>query len=248
MLSETAILIPALNEEDALPLVLEALPLERLHSVVVVDNGSTDRTVEVAEELGARVVRESERGYGAACLAGIEHLRQDAPPPRFLVFMDADHPEDAASLEELTGPLAGSADLVLGARLHDGGDTGNVHVHARWGNRLVLATVRLLWGRSFVDLAPFRAVRFDALLDLGMDDRNWGWTLQMQLRAIDARLRIVEIFVPHRARAAGRSKISGSLTTSVRVGLKMFQTIARERLRGRGVSRSRSGSGSRGSG
>ena len=233
MLSETAVLIPALNEEEALPQVLEALPLDRLHSVVVVDNGSVDRTAQVARELGATVVDEQERGYGAACLAGIERLGQAEPPPRFLVFMDADHPEDAASLDQLTAPLAGGADLVLGARLHEGGDTGNVHAHARWGNRLVLATVRLLWGRGFLDLAPFRAVRFDALLGLEMDDRNWGWTLQMQLRAIEARLRIVEILVPHRARAVGRSKISGSLTTSVRVGLKMFHTIARERLRRR---------------
>ncbi|NNF27620.1 MAG: glycosyltransferase family 2 protein [Gemmatimonadetes bacterium] len=230
--SATAVLIPALNEEQALPSVLEALPLGRLHSVVVADNGSTDGTGEAARRLGARVVREERKGYGSACLAGIRHLAALPEPPDVLVFMDADHPEDAERLPELLLSLQSGADLVLGARLQEGGETGNVHIHARWGNRFILGAVRLLWGRQFQDLAPFRAIRFSQLLALDMDDEDWGWTLQMQIRAIQAGLTIVELLVPHRPRSVGRSKISGSLNASVRVGAKMFYTLARERLRG----------------
>lgn len=231
-LSATAVLIPALNEEQALPAVLRALPVERLHSVIVADNGSTDGTADVAVRLGARVVHAPRRGYGSACLAGIRHLAALPDPPGVLVFMDADHPEDADSLPELLSPLLGGADLVMGARLQEGGETGNVHVHARWGNRLVLGAVRLLWGRQFLDLAPFRAIGFPQLLTLDMDDEDWGWTLQMQIRALQAGLTIVELLVPHYRRSVGRSKISGSLPASVRVGSKMFYTLARERLRG----------------
>ena len=235
--SDTAVLIPALNEEQALPSVLEALPTERLHSVVVADNGSVDRTADVARRLGAQVVHESRRGYGSACLAGIRHLAALPHPPKVLVFMDADHPEDARRLEELLTPFGTGADLVLGARLQDGGETGNVHVHARWGNRLILQAVRLLWGRRFQDLAPFRAIRFSSLLSLEMDDEDWGWTLQMQIRALQAGLTIVELLVPHQRRSVGRSKISGSLNASIRVGAKMFYTLARERLRDGGAQR-----------
>ncbi|MGI9628936.1 MAG: glycosyltransferase family 2 protein [Longimicrobiales bacterium] len=224
-------LIPALNEAEALPAVLEALPVDSLHTVVVVDNGSTDATGEVARALGARVVVENERGYGVACLAGLALLRELSPPPEVIVFMDADHPEDAGRIGVLLDALGEGVDLVLGTRVDERGDTGNLHVHARWGNRLVLSTVRLLWWRGFHDLAPFRAMRFASLEKLDMDDRNWGWTLQMQLRALSEGMRIVEVRVPHRPRALGRSKISGSFNTSVRVGCKMFYTIVRERLR-----------------
>lgn len=231
MLTRTAVLIPALNEEDALPAVLRVLPIGRLHSVVVADNGSTDGTAGVARAAGAVVVRQEERGYGAACLEGIAHLSSLRRPPDVLVFLDADHPENAERLALVLDPLARGAELALGVRVGRDGATGNLHAHARWGNRVVLAAVRLLFGYRFRDLAPFRAIRFDALRRLAMDDRNWGWTLQMQLRAVRARLGIVEVDAPHLPRARGRSKISGRLGVSVRVGAKMFLTIARERLR-----------------
>ena len=235
-LARVAALIPALNEEEALPTVLAALPMDRLHSVVVADNGSSDGTARVARTAGAVVVREEERGYGAACLAGIAHLSGLAALPEAVVFLDADHPENAERLHLLLEPLARGADLVLGVRAGSGGGTGNLHTHARWGNRVVLATTRLLFGRRFQDLAPFRAIRFDALQRLRMDDRNWGWTLQMQLRAVRQGLAIAEVHAPHLPRSRGRSKISGRLGVSLRVGAKMFYTLARERLR-RGAGR-----------
>ena len=235
LLRGTAVLIPALNEEEALPVVLAALPIDRLHSVVVADNGSTDHTASIARAAGAIVVREPRRGYGSACLAGIAHLAAHPTPPHAVAFLDADHPEDAASLSRLLDPLTRGADLALGVRTHPDGSRGNLRAHARWGNRIVLTATRLLFGRRFQDLPPFRAVRFTALQRLAMDDRDWGWTLQMQLRAVRHGLRIVEVGARHRARAHGRSKISGRLGMSLRVGARMFYTLVRERVRGRVV-------------
>ena len=230
--SRVAVLIPALDEEEVLPRVLDALPRERIAHLVVVDNGSTDRTVEVARSRGATVLEEAERGYGAACLTGIAHLSDLDEPPEVLAFVDADATTEAPFLGRLVRPIhEGRADLVLGVRRGAEGRPGNLHAHARVGNRSVLALVRLLFGLRFLDLPPFRAVRFRSLLELEMDDRNWGWTLQMQIRAARRDLRIQEVAVPHGEREAGRSKISGSFSTSVRVGLKMFYTLLRERLR-----------------
>ena len=231
MLARTAVLIPALDEEEALPAVLSALPIERLHSVVVADNGSTDRTATIARKAGTIVVREPRHGYGAACLAGIRYLSALPTPPGAVVFLDADHPEDAERLHLVLDPLSRGADLALGVRVGPGGGTGNHRVHARWGNHIVLVAARLLFGHRFADLPPFRAIRFAALQRLGMDDRNWGWTLQMQLSAVRHGLAIVEVPASHLPRTHGRSKISGRLGMSLRVGAKMFYTLARERLR-----------------
>ncbi|MDX1566698.1 MAG: glycosyltransferase family 2 protein [Longimicrobiales bacterium] len=227
-----AVLIPALNEEEALPRIVDALPDDRIDTLLVVDNGSSDRTPEVARTLGATVLEEKERGYGAACLTGIRHLASLDPTPDVLAFVDADASLEAAHLPDLLRPiLEDRADLVLGVRSGTAGRSGNVHTHARLGNRLVLGLTHLLFGADFRDLPPFRAIRFSELLDLEMDDRNWGWTLQMQIRAVERGLRILEIEVPHGVREEGESKISGSLGASIRVGLKMFYTLARERLR-----------------
>ena len=223
--------MPALDEEAALPDILAAMP-QGLHSVVVADNGSTDATAAVARAGGAQVVFESERGYGAACLAGIRHLAQADDPPDVLVFIDADGSDDPADIERVVGPLlSDEADMVLGVRRGVGGDVGTILPHARLGNHIVLGLTEVLFRESFSDLPPFRALRFDRLLELEMDDRNWGWTLQMQIRAVRHGLRIVEMDVPHRRRVEGESKISGSLGMSLRVGAKMFYTLARERLR-----------------
>lgn len=230
-MTRVALLMPALNEERALPPILEAIP-DRVDRVVVADNGSTDRTAHVAAAHGAEVVHEAERGYGAACLAGIRHLEHVGAPPDVLVFMDADGSDDPSDLETLVGPIRdGGADLVLGVRRSVAGEVGTILPHARLGNRIVLGLTRVLFGKAFKDLPPFRAIRFEALRRLEMDDRNWGWTLQMQIRAVRKGLRIAEVEVAHRRRTEGVSKISGSLTMSLRVGAKMFWTLGRERLR-----------------
>lgn len=228
-----AVVMPALNEEDALPGILRAIP-DEIGRVVVADNGSEDNTIEVATALGADVVVERERGYGAACLAGIAHLQQLVDSPEVVVFIDADGSDDPDEILRVAGPvLAGTADLVLGVRRGADGDLGTILPHARLGNRVVLGLTHGLFKKPFSDLPPFRAISFPALLALEMDDRNWGWTLQMQIRAVQHGLRIVEVDVTHRRRVAGSSKISGSLSMSVRVGMKMFYTLARERFRNR---------------
>lgn len=229
-----AVVIPALNEAEALPPLLEELrgvlaPPDR---IVVVDNGSTDDTGRVAVASGAELVREPERGYGAACLAGLGHLSL-GPTPDVVAFMDADGSDDPAALPLLLEPIRRDrAEFVVGVREAPEGHAGSaVPLHARWGNAVVRVLARLLHGVAFRDLGPFRAIRYPALEALGMDDRTWGWTLQMQLRAHRAGLTTLEIPVPHRPRAAGTSKVSGSLQGSLRAGAKMLYTLASERRR-----------------
>lgn len=223
--------MPALNEEKSLPGVLSGMP-DYVERVVVADNGSTDGTADVARAHGAEVVFEAERGYGAACLAGMRLLSAQGEPPEVLVFIDADGSDDPNEIADVVAPIQkGEADMVLGVRRGIDGDVGTILPHARFGNHLVLGLTRLLFGHAFADLPPFRAVSFPKLLALRMDDRTWGWTLQMQIRAVRAGLRIVEVEVSHRRRSEGVSKISGNLATSLRVGAKMFYTLARERLR-----------------
>ncbi len=230
-LGRVAVLIPALDEEQSLPTLLSSLPPE-LGSVVVVDNGSTDRTAEVATEHGAWVIHESERGYGAACLAGIAALESATHPPEVIAFLDADHALGPTQIGELVQPiLDGRADFTLGNRIPDPEQGGSLFVHAKAGNNVVLALVRVMFGHRYTDMAPFRAIRTTDLARLEMDDRNWGWTLQMQIRAARAELRILEVPMVHRPRAAGKSKISGSIVGTVRAGSKMFFTLARERLK-----------------
>lgn len=228
-LARTVVVIPALNEEDTLPGLLAALP-EELGGVVVVDNGSTDRTPDIAREHGVTLVTELERGYGAACLAGI--AAAGAMEVDVIAFLDADHELGPAQIGQLIEPITDDrADFTLGTRIPDPEHGGSVFVHARAGNNLVLTLVKLLFGHRYSDMAPFRAIRSSSLTALAMDDRNWGWTLQMQIRAARAGLRILEVPFVHRPRNAGESKISGSVVGTIRAGTKMFYTLARERLR-----------------
>ena len=232
-----AVLVPALNEEGALPGVLRDLRRQGVVRVLVVDNGSTDGTAGVARDEGAHVIHESRRGYGAACLAGIAHLEAD--PPDILVFMDGDQSDDPSDLPRLVSPIQrGDVDLVIGVRTgRMGGGSQVVPWHARLGNRIVREGMRRLHGLHASDLGPFRAVRFTALMAMEMDDRNWGWTLQMQLRAHHLGMAVAEVPVLHHPRAAGRSKVSGTLSGSVAAGGKMLLTLVTElrrpTLRGR---------------
>ena len=226
-----AVLIPALNEEETLPGVLADLRTRSVGPVVVVDNGSTDRTSDIAVRGGAYLVTEPRRGYGATCLAGIDFLRSMPSPPTVLVFLDADHAEGPAQIDRISDPvLRGEADLALGVRQRGGGRVGTLFPHARLGNRLVLLLTRLLFGRSFRDLPPFRAISVRKLEELKMSDRSWGWTLQMQVRAIRCGFRIAEIEVAHGPRSGGKSKISGTILGTARAGSKMLFTLLRERL------------------
>lgn len=217
------VIIPALNEEQSLPKVLAEIPSALRAEVVVVDNGSTDATAEVATAAGARVVREPVRGYGAACLRGIAAL----PRADILVFLDGDHSDYPEQMEELTAPiLEGSADLVIGSRLRGTRERNALPPHSVFGNWLASHLLRLLYGQRVTDLGPFRAVRAEALHALGMQDRGYGWTVEMQIKAARTGLRVVEVPVNYRRRI-GRSKITGSLRASLHAGAVILCTIAR---------------------
>jgi len=222
-------LIPALNEAEALPTVLQGLAQAGISRVMVVDNGSTDGTAEVARRWGAQVVREPRRGYGAACLAGMKVLEEMTDPPDIVLFLDGDGSDEPQASASLVDPVRKrDADLVVGVRPKTEEDGGGVPFHARWGEALIRSGARILHGVEFSDLGPFRAIRWEALQALEMDDVNWGWTLQMQLRAHHSGLGYLEVAVPHRRRIAGRSKVSGSLRGSVMAGLKMGVVLLRE--------------------
>ncbi len=218
-----AVIIPVLNEQEALPLVLRNLPWEILCEVLVVDNGSTDATAEVASRLGARVIHESHRGYGAACLAGIRALH----PSDIVVFLDGDYSDHPEELPQVVKPIReGQADFVIGSRLLGAREPGALLPQARWGNMLAVTLIRWLFGIRYTDLGPFRAIRWSALQALGMRDQGFGWTVEMQVRAATTGLRIKEVPVSYRKRT-GHSKITGTLRGTVLAGWAIITTILR---------------------
>lgn len=224
--SRVAVIIPVLDEEAALPLVLGELPNDLVDDIVVVDNGSTDRSVDRAREAGARVVHEPQRGYGAACLAGIAAT----PSCDIVVFMDGDHSDFPEDLRDLLQPLRENrADLVIGSRMSRPEARAALPPQARFGNWLAALLLRCLFGVRCTDLGPFRVIRRDALLALGMNDRDFGWTIEMQLRARLTGLRVLEVPVRYRRRI-GTSKISGTVRGTLLAGWKILSTLARFRL------------------
>jgi len=222
-----ALVIPALNEEHALPKVFAELPTGLFRQIIVIDNGSTDQTAEVARRHAAEVVFEPRRGYGQACLAGLTRVHLDTD---IVVFLDADASDTPGEVFHLLAPLqTGAADLAIGSRLLGQPEPGALYWHQRWGNRFFTALIHWLFGVRFTDLGPFRAVRWRALQQLALQDRDFGWTVEMQIKAARQGLRIVEVPVSCRRRL-GRSKISGTWKGSLKAGSKIFWTILRLRL------------------
>lgn len=219
-----AVLIPALNEEKSIALVLKSIPRQIVSQVVVIDNGSTDRTSEVATLAGAEVVHEPQRGYGAACLAGIRKLKADAS---IVVFLDADYSDFPEELNKLVQPLADNrADLVIGTRTRDRKARAALTPQQRFGNWLAVRLMHLFWGCRYTDLGPFRAIRRSSFELLSMADRNYGWTVEMQIKAALTGLRTLEIPVRYRTRI-GQSKVSGTVKGTILAGMKILYTIFR---------------------
>lgn len=224
-MSRVDVIIPALDEESALPRVLREIPHPPVRRVVVADNGSTDHTAAVARANGAEVVHEPERGYGAACLRAIEHLAAD--PPDIVVFLDGDYSDHPAELSLLIDPiLAGDAELVIGSRVRRRRERGALSPQQRVGNAIACQGLQLLYGVRYTDLGPFRAIRWDSLLALQMEDRNYGWTVEMQIKAAQRNVKHLEVPVSYRPRI-GASKVSGTIRGSVSAGAKILWLLGR---------------------
>jgi glycosyltransferase involved in cell wall biosynthesis len=218
-----SVVIPVFNERESLPLVVGAIPRELVDEIVVVDNGSTDGTALVAADLPVRLVREPRRGYGSACLAGVAAL--DATT-EVIVFLDGDFSDHPEEMPRLLDAVAAGADLVIGSRMLGTAEPGALLPQARFGNRLACFLIRLLYGHRYTDLGPFRAIRRDAYRRIGMEDTNFGWTCEMQVKAVRTGLRIAEVPVSYRKRV-GVSKITGTVSGTVRAGYKILWTIAK---------------------
>ncbi|RZA30567.1 MAG: glycosyltransferase family 2 protein [Proteobacteria bacterium] len=225
MLRGVTVIIPCLDEADAIAAVVRDVLAEQVGEVIVVDNGSTDRTAEVAAAAGARVVAEPHRGYGRACAAGVAAAGQTA---EILCFLDGDGSDVPGFIPQIIGPIAeGSADFVMGSRMRGRREAGSLTPQQLLAGRLAGALLRLTYGVRFTDMSPLRAIRSDRLAALGMQERTYGWNLEMQMRAAAAGLRCREIPVDHRCRRGGESKVSGNLAAGLKAGWKISTTFLR---------------------
>jgi glycosyltransferase involved in cell wall biosynthesis len=216
------VIIPARDEERGLGELLPRLSPFAPGQLIVVDNGSRDRTAAVAERAGATVVEEPRVGYGAACWAGLQAL---SPQVRVVAFLDADLADDPADLPLIIDPiLAGDSELVIGCRPVELREPGAMTFPQAFGNRLATTLIRLGWGYAYTDLGPFRAIERAALDRLGLRDRRFGWTVEMQIRAVEERLRIHEVRLAYRRRV-GTSKISGTVKGTILAGYWILRTV-----------------------
>lgn len=229
-------IIPALNEEGAIAAVVRSLPRELVTKVIVVDNGSDDATAVRAAEAGAEVVRDPIRGYGRACMAGVAA----APDAEVYLFLDGDGSDAAEDAGALLAPLlAGRADLVLGSRERGEMEHGALPLQARAGNRLAALLIRALDGARISDLAPFKAVDAALLHAIAPREMTYGWTIELIVRAAQRGAQIEEVPVRYRRRRAGHSKVSGSLTGTLKASGRILVTLARLHLAGQSSRSSR---------
>lgn len=225
---KVAAVIPALNEEATLGMVLQAIPREHVQRIIVIDNGSTDATAQIAREYGAEVVTESRRGYGYACYAGA----MAASDCDVLVFLDGDGADDPREIPLLLKPIQEeSADLVIGSRERGQHEVGALLPHARFGNWLTARLMRSLYGLQVSDLGPFRAIRQPVFMALDMREMTYGWTTEMMVKAAKQKFRVVEIPISYHRRAGGKSKISGTLRGTILAGYYILSTTLKHAWR-----------------
>lgn len=219
------VIIPAYNEEEAIGEVIAEIPKEWVREIVVVDNRSTDQTALRAAEAGATVVHEPLPAYGRACLRGMAYVRSLPLPPDIIVFVDGDHSDYPEQLPDLVRPILDqNYDMVIGSRALGKRERGSMTPQQVFGNWLATFLMRLLYGVSYTDLGPFRAIKWEKLLALDMEDTTYGWTVEMQLKAAKQRMKTTEVPVKYRRRI-GFSKISGTLKGVILAGYKIITTI-----------------------
>ena len=225
MLRNVSVVIPCLNEMEAISAVIRDVLAEQVGEVIVVDNGSTDQTATMAAAAGARVVTEPRRGYGRACAAGVAAVR---PATEIVCFMDGDGSDVPGFLSQVVAPINhGNADFVMGSRLRGNREAGSLTPQQVLAGRLAGALLRLTYGVSFSDMSPLRAIRVDRLASLGMREQTYGWNLEMEMRVAAAGLRCHEIPVDHRCRRGGESKVSGNLAAGLQASWKISTTFLR---------------------
>ncbi len=223
--SRITVIIPAFNEENGVGQVIAEIPKNLIHEIVVVNNASTDDTERIAQEAGATVLREPIPGYGRACLKGIDHVKKSLPKPDIIVFLDADHSDYAEEISTLVNPIIhDNVDLVIGSRALGRKEKGSMTPQQIFGNWLATRLLKLLYNVKFTDLGPFRAIKFSSLVELDMQDKTYGWTVEMQLKAAKRKMKCVEVPVRYRKRI-GFSKISGTFRGTILAGYKIISTI-----------------------
>ena len=218
------VIIPAYNEAASIALVVAAIP-DFVQEIIVVDNKSTDGTGKAAKLAGATVVEQPKAGYGNACLRGLEHISAQEEKPEIVVFIDGDYSDYAEDMAAILRPiLEDNIDFVVGARVPELREKNAMTPQQLWGNKLATFLMRIIYGSKFTDLGPFRAIKYDKLLALQMSDTTYGWTVEMQLKALKKNLSYIEVPVRYRNRI-GFSKISGTLRGSVLAGIKIIGWI-----------------------
>jgi glycosyltransferase involved in cell wall biosynthesis len=225
-MSAVSVIIPALNEEEPIAGVVREVAATKIPAdIIVVDNGSTDRTAERARDAGARVMSEPVPGYGRACIAGIRAL---SPECDIVVFLDGDGSDCPEFMSQLVDPIAaGTQDFVIGSRTRGQRQPGSMNFQQIVAGRIAGRILRLVYGVRYTDMCPFRAIRREALEKLGMREQTYGWNLEMQMKAARSGLRILEIPVNHRRRAGGESKVSGTLRGTFIAGTRIMATLVR---------------------
>ncbi len=225
-MTNVSVIIPALNEEEPIADVVRAIAKSGVpHEIIVVDNGSADRTAERAREAGAKVVSEPRHGYGRACAAGVRAL---SPECEIVVFLDGDGSDCPEFMDQLVDPIArGTHDFVIGSRTRGQREPGSMNLQQIFAGRFAGWLLSILYGVRYTDMCPFRAIQRDALKRLGMREQTYGWNLEMQMRAARARLRILEVPVNHRCRTGGVSKVSGTFRGTFVAGARIVATLLR---------------------
>ncbi|WP_327017928.1 glycosyltransferase family 2 protein [Croceibacter atlanticus] len=218
------VIIPAFNEANSIGRVIADIP-KHVNEVIVVSNNSTDKTIAIAESAGATVLEENQRGYGYACLKGLAYIKESLVKPDIIVFLDGDYSDYPEYLDAIVRPIIKcDVDLVIGARAKELREDGSMTTPQIFGNWLATRLMKLFFKSRFTDLGPFRAIKYETLLGLEMEDKTYGWTVEMQLKALKQRLAYTEVKVPYRNRI-GVSKISGTLKGAIFAGVKILGWI-----------------------
>ncbi len=223
-IKKTVVIIPALNEENSIAKVIQEIP-GVVNEIVVVDNGSDDNTFQNAKNAGATVLSENRKGYGWACLKGMEYLKKQGPAPEIVVFLDGDYSDYPSELTQVVAPIINNGmDMVIGSRALGRRENGSMTTPQIFGNWLATTLIRMFYGVKFTDLGPFRAIKYDSLMSLGMEDKTYGWTVEMQIKAAKKKLKSCEVAVNYRKRV-GVSKVSGTVKGTIMAGYKILWLI-----------------------